>query len=206
MLGLDENAEAPVFFWPSRLDPVQKGCQLLADIFYMMLSKYWNKNLQVIFVADGDYQQVFRDIVNHHQFHCRVAVCDFSERLEHLAYGAADFVLMPSLFEPCGLPQMIGQIYGALPVAHDTGGIHDTVTHFDNSSGRGSGFKFEIYDTSGLMWAIDRAMDFYALEPAKKAQAISRIMTQALETFNHEVNARQYIDLYEQMLDRPLIV
>ncbi|MGD9009535.1 MAG: glycogen synthase, partial [Desulfobacteraceae bacterium] len=168
--------------------------------------KYWDKNLQVIFVADGDYQQVFRDIVNHHQFHSRVAVCDFSERLEHLGYGAADFVLMPSLFEPCGLPQMIGQIYGALPVAHDTGGIHDTVTHFDNSGGRGSGFKFEIYDTSGLMWAIDRAMDFYALEPAKKAQAISRIMTQALETFNHEVNARQYIDLYEQMLDRPLIV
>jgi starch synthase/alpha-amylase len=206
MLGLDENTDAPVFFWPSRLDPVQKGCQLLADIFYMMLSKYWDQNLQVVFVADGDYQQVFRNIVNHHQFHSRVAVCDFSERLEHLAYGAADFVLMPSLFEPCGLPQMIGQIYGALPVAHDTGGIHDTVTPIDKSGDRGSGFKFEIYDTAGLMWAIDRAMDFYTLAPSKKAQHVSRIMTHALKTFNHEVNARQYIDLYEQMLDRPLIV
>jgi starch synthase/alpha-amylase len=113
---------------------------------------------------------------------------------------------MPSLFEPCGLPQMIGQLYGALPVAHDTGGIYDTVTHFDNSGDEGSGFKFETYDSTGLMWAIDRAMDFYALEPSKRAQHISRIMTQALETFNHEVNARQYIDLYEQMLDRPLIV
>lgn len=206
MLGLEEKADAPVFFWPSRLDPVQKGCQLLADIFYMVLSKYWNEHLQVIFVADGDYQQVFRDIVNHHQFHRRVAVCDFSERLEHLGYGASDFVLMPSLFEPCGLPQMIGQIYGSLPVAHDTGGIHDTVTHFDNSGARGNGFKFEIYDAPGLMWAIDCAMDFYALEPSQKAQHISRIMTQALKTFNHEVNARRYIELYEQMLDRPLIV
>lgn len=206
ILGLDKNADAPVFFWPSRLDPVQKGCQLLADIFYRMLSKFWDKNLQVIFVADGDYQQVFRNIVNHHHFHRRVAVCDFSEWLEHQAYGAADFVLMPSLFEPCGLPQMIGQIYGALPVAHDTGGIHDTVTHIDDSGDQGNGFKFDIYDTSGLMWAIDRAMDFYALAPSKKAQQISRIMTQALKTFNHQVNARQYIDLYEQMLDRPLIV
>jgi glycogen synthase len=83
-------------------------------------------NLQVVFVANGDYQQTFRDIVNQHGFHSRVAVCDFNERLEHLAYAAADFILMPSLFEPCGLPQMIAPIYGALPVAHDTGGIHDT--------------------------------------------------------------------------------
>ena len=205
MLGLVEDVGAPIFFWPSRLDPIQKGCQLLADIFYMVLSKYWNQNLQVVFVADGEYQRVFRDIVNHHQFHSRVAVCDFSERLEHMAYAAADFVLMPSLFEPCGLPQMIGQIYGALPVAHDTGGIHDTVIQFDGHSDRGSGFKFEIYDTAGLMWAIDRAMDFYALPPAEKTSHISRIMTQAKQMFNHEVNARQYIDLYEQMLDRPLI-
>ena len=205
MLGLAEDDLAPIFFWPSRLDPVQKGCQLLADIFYMVLSKYWNHNLQVVFVADGDYQGVFRDIVNHHQYHSRVAVCDFSERLEHMAYAAADFVLMPSLFEPCGLPQMIGQIYGALPVAHDTGGIHDTVIHFDGTSDRGTGFIFEIYDTAGLMWAIDRAMDFYALPPSEKAQHINRIMTQGKQAFNHEVNARQYIDLYEQMLDRPLI-
>ncbi len=206
MLGLKKDKQAPVFFWPSRLDPIQKGCQLLADIFYMVLSKYWHQNLQVVFVADGEYQQVFRNIVNHHQFHSRVAVCDFSERLEHMAYGAADFVLMPSLFEPCGLPQMIGQLYGAMPVAHDTGGIHDTVIQFDNNSDRGNGFKFEIYDATGLMWAIDRAMDFYALPPSQKAAHITRIMTHAMRTFNHDVHARQYIDLYEQMLDRPLIV
>jgi starch synthase/alpha-amylase len=205
MLGLLEDDKAPMLFWPSRLDPVQKGCQLLADIFYQVLSTYWDLNLQVVFVADGDYQSVFRNIVNHHQFHSRVAVCDFSERLEHLAYGAADFVLMPSLFEPCGLPQMIGQIYGALPIAHDTGGIHDTVTHFDNTGSNGSGFKFTVYDATGLKWAIDRAMAFYMLPSPEKAQHITRIMTHAIETFNHAVNARQYIDLYEQMLDRPLI-
>lgn len=206
LLGLIEDEQAPLFFWPSRLDPAQKGCQLLADIFYALISKYWNRNLQVVFVADGPYQPVFRDIVNHHQFHQHAAVCDFSERLEHLAYGASDFVLMPSLFEPCGLPQMIGQIYGAIPVAHNTGGIHDTVTPMDIANDKGSGFLFDIFDSNGLMWAIDRAMDFYLLPAEQKTRTIRRVMQHAAGTFTHSVNARQYIKLYEKMLDRPLIV
>jgi starch synthase len=207
LLGLIEDERAPMFFWPSRLDPVQKGCQLLADIFYRMISTYWDQKLQVVFVADGPFQGNFRDIVNLHQFHQRVAVCDFSEHLEHFSYGAADFVLMPSLFEPCGLPQMIGQIYGALPVAHDTGGIHDTVTHLDPAvdTDTGSGFLFKHQDSQGLMWAIDQAMAFHTLPDADKERHIKRIMRHAMSTFNHSVNARQYIDLYERMLERPLL-
>ena len=203
MLGLIVDGSAPVFLWPSRLDPVQKGCQLMADIFYQVLSKYWKLKLQVVFVADGQYQHVFHDIVNQHQFHRRVAVCDFSEHLEHLGYGASDFVLMPSRFEPCGLPQMICQLYGSLPVAHDTGGLHDTIVHFDGGD-TGSGFLFETYDAGGLMWAIDSAMDFYQLPEEAKARHISRIMRHAKATFTHDVNAREYIDLYEKMLERPI--
>jgi starch synthase len=205
MLGLNEDPLAPLFFWPSRLDPVQKGCQLLSDIFFRVLSRYRERNLQVVFVANGDYQSVFRDIVNLHGLHPRVAVCDFSEQLEHLGYGASDFLLMPSLFEPCGLPQMIGQIYGCLPVAHDTGGIHDTVSMLDVDRDTGSGFLFEFHDSIGLSWAIDQAMGFYSLPDEIKARQIARIMRQSRDTFNHEVNARQYIDLYEKMLERQLI-
>ena len=205
MLGLTVDAEAPIFLWPSRLDPVQKGCQLLADMFYTVISKYWEDNLQVIFVANGDFQHVFHEIVRQHQFHQRVAVCDFSEQLEHLAYGAADFVLMPSRFEPCGLPQMIGQIYGALPVAMDTGGLHDTVTHLDVDNNTGTGFLFEVYDSAGLLWAIDQAMNFYRLPGDIRESHVARIMRHGKATFNHEVNARQYIELYEKMLERPLI-
>jgi starch synthase/alpha-amylase len=205
LLGLIEDENAPLFFWPSRLDPVQKGCKLLADIFYNVISTYWEQNLQVVFVADGDYQQVFRNIVNKHEFHQRVAVCDFSEDLEHLTYGAADFILMPSLFEPCGLPQMIGQLYGALPVAHETGGIFDTVSPLNVAKNSGSGFLFNIYDANGLMWAIERAMNFFMLPATVKAQQVARIMRHAMETFTHSVNARQYIELYEQMLERPLL-
>jgi starch synthase len=205
ILGLTQDAHAPLFFWPSRLDPIQKGCQLLAEAFYGIISNYWDMNLQVIFVANGDYQQTFRDIVNRHGFHSRVAVCDFNESLEHLAYAAADFILMPSLFEPCGLPQMIAPIYGALPVAHDTGGIHDTIVHLNAEQDTGNGFLFETYDAAGLYWAVTQAMDFFELPEERKRRQIERIMQQSAASFNHATTARQYIDLYEKMLERPLI-
>ena len=204
-LGLNECDSAPLFFWPSRLDPNQKGCQLLADILYSVVSDYWGQDLQVAVVANGAYQRHFHDIVRHHGFHGRVAVCDFDERLSHLGYAASDFVLIPSLFEPCGLPQMIGMIYGGLPVAHDTGGLHDTVVALDASAGTGNGFLFETYDPGGLRWAIDRAMDFHALAPEIRQAQTARIMQESRLRFSHAVTARAYIDIYESMLRRPLV-
>ena len=204
-LGLIQDERAPLFFWPSRLDPVQKGCQLLADIFYKVISSYWQENLQVVFVANGDYQMVFRDIVNHHGFHDRVAICDFSNELEHLCYGASDFMLMPSRFEPCGLPQMIAPIYGSLPVAHDTGGIHDTIRHLDWTAETGNGFLFENYDAAGLFWAIEQAMLFFNQPEDIKSRQIQRVMKESAAAFTHANTAREYIDLYEKMLQRPLI-
>ena len=205
-LGLTADENAPLFFWPSRLDPAQKGCQLLSDIFYAIISNWWKDGLQVIFVANGEYQRHFRDIVNIHRFHDRVAICDFSESMEHKAYAAADFVLMPSLFEPCGLPQMIGAIYGALPVVHDTGGLHDSIDHLDVGSDSGNGFVFEHYDSAGLYWAISEAMRFHRLPPETRLRQVQRIMKQSKATFNHDVTAQAYIKLYEKMLKRPLVV
>ncbi len=204
-LGLIQDTQAPIFFWPSRLDPVQKGCQLLADILYDVIARYWKQNLEIVFVADGEFQRHFKDIVRYHNLFDRVAICGFNDRLARLAYGASDFVLMPSSFEPCGLPQMIGSIYGTLPVAHDTGGIHDTVTHLDVSKNTGNGFLFQTFDSGGLFWAIDQAMQFYMTSPGIKKRQIRRIMTESAATFNHRVTAQQYIDIYEKMLRRPLV-
>jgi len=204
-LGLIQDTQAPIFFWPSRIDPVQKGCQLLADILYDVIARYWKQNLEIVFVADGEFQRHFKDIVRYHNLFDRVAICGFNDRLARLAYGASDFVLMPSSFEPCGLPQMIGPIYGSLPVAHDTGGIHDTVTHLDVSKDTGNGFLFKTFDSGGLSWAIDQAMQFYMASPSIKKRQIRRIMTESAATFNHQVTAQQYIDIYEKMLRRPLI-
>ena len=202
---LIQDEAAPLLFWPHRLDSIQKGCQLLAQILYRVIHTYWDLKLEIIFVANGEYKPHFADIVHFHGFSERVAICNFDEDLARQAYAAADFILMPSRFEPCGLPQMIGPLYGALPVAHDTGGIHDTVVHMDVEKGEGNGFLFNVWDAQGLFWAIEQAMAFYRLPDAVKAPQIARVMRSAAETFNHAVTARQYMALYEKMLQRPLI-
>ena len=204
-LGLDRDDDATILFWPSRLDPVQKGCSLLTDILYSIVHRYWDRNLQVVVVANGAYQGVFRDIVNFHGIHRRVAVADFNEPLSRLAYAGSDFVLMPSLFEPCGLPQMQAPIYGSLAVAHNTGGLHDTVEPLDMKRHVGNGFRFDTYDANGLFWAMDQAMAFWSLPAEVREVEIRRIMAESLTRFNHEACAREYIRLYERMLDRPLV-
>jgi starch synthase/alpha-amylase len=206
LLGLPAEGEAPLFFWPSRLDPSQKGCQLLADIFYDLLSTYRDKKLQVVFVADGQFQDVFKDIVAFHGFEERVAICYFAEHLEHQAYAASDFILMPSLFEPCGLPQMIAPLYGSLPIAHDTGGIHDTIRDLDVQGNRGNGFLFNTYNSQGLWWAIGEAMAFFDLPAQTRTAQLKRIMRESAQSFTHAATASRYIELYEKMLDRPLVV
>ena len=205
-LGLITDPKAPMFFWPHRLDNYQKGCQLLADILYTVVSRYWDRNIQFVFVANGEYHDHFRNIASFHGLENRVAVQPFDENLSRRVYGASDFVLMPSRFEPCGLPQMIGSIYGSLPVAHDTGGIHDTVEHINVQTDSGNGFLFKDFDAPGLFWAIDEAMRFFTLPPNVKKRQIKRIMTQSTERFNHAVTASTYIKLYEKMLQRPLVV
>ncbi|WP_281173793.1 glycogen synthase [Deferrisoma camini] len=204
-LGLETDPEAPLFFWPSRLDPVQKGCDLLAHILYETVSAHWAEGLQVAFVANGPAAEVFAEIVRFHGIGQRVAVHPFREDLSRLGYAAADFVLMPSRFEPCGLPQMIGMLYGALPVVHDTGGLHDTVEPLDPHAGRGNGFRFEVYDPPGLRWAIEQAVAFHRLPPGVRAREIRRIMAEAAGRFTHAETARRYIELYERMLARPLV-
>ena len=205
IFGLEQDVNAPLFLWPSRLDPVQKGCQLLTDILYTVVSKYRKEKLQIVVVASGPYQKHFHDIVKMHNFYNRVAVSIYDNRLSRLAFAASDFMLMPSLFEPCGLPQMICQLYGSLPVAHDTGGIHDTVFDLDVEKDSGNGFLFKHYDSNGLSWAIDQAMQFYKQPDHIKESQISRIMRESAARFNHSVTAKNYMNIYNKMLTLPYV-
>jgi starch synthase/alpha-amylase len=95
---------------------------------------------------------------------------------------------------------MIGLIYGALPVVHDTGGLHDTVIQLDVNNNFGNGFLFETYDSNGLFWAIDQAMQFYLMSIDVRQKQIERIMRQSADRFNYKVTAQEYIALYEKML------
>ncbi|MEO5714927.1 MAG: glycogen/starch synthase [Luteolibacter sp.] len=200
-LGLEEDEEAPILFWPSRLDPVQKGCHLLAEILYQIVSDYWALGLQVVFIGDGPYRKPFEDIAAFHGLQNRIAVRGFSEGLSRLGYAASDFTLMPSAYEPCGLSQMIGLRYGSLPIVHATGGLRDTVQPLDCEQHRGNGFSFEIYDAQGLRWAIDEAMRFFIRPPEIKEANLSRIMAEASENFSPDSMVEQYLGIYRNLLE-----
>ncbi len=204
-LQLLEDPNAAIFFWPSRLDPVQKGPQLFSDILYRLVSDYWDRKLQVVIVANGPHERYFQQIVRDFDLHERVAVVDFDERLSRLAYAGSDYMVMPSLFEPCGLPQMTAPLYGTLPVVHATGGLYDTVRTLDVDRSVGNGFNFDHYDAGALRWAIDRAMEFHALPAETREPQIRRIMRESAKEFSHEEVARRYIAIYEDMLARPLV-
>lgn len=200
ILGFDEKPNAPLFFWPSRLDPTQKGCQIFAEILQQVVSDYRDENLQVLFVADGPFSKHFRDIVEISGMRKRVAVRSFHEPFSCLAYAASDFMLMPSSFEPCGLAQMIGLRYGSLPVVHHTGGLRDTVAPLDARADSGNGFVFEVHDTAGLRWAIDRAMDFHRLPVETRGRNRARIMKAAEQEFAPEKMMGEYFGIYRDLV------
>jgi len=205
LLELIPDSRAPLFFWPSYLDQDRKDCRLLADILPKIVFHYRDQNLLVVIVADGPFQAHLGAIIQEHRLSDRVVLCSFNERLARLAYGASDFVLTPSSYAPCDLSQMIGPIYGALPVAHDSGGVKDSVEQLDTNNQTGNGFLFKDLDPYGLCRAIDEAMQFHVLPINEKERQVSRIMNQSLSSFNHQVTAKQYIALYENMLNRPLV-
>jgi ADP-glucose type glycogen/starch synthase len=199
-LGLEEDEDAPILFWPSRLDPAQKGCQLLSEILYRLVSDYWGLGLQVVFIADGPFRQVFENIAVHHGLQHRIAVRGFCESLSRLGYAASDYILMPSAYEPCGLSQMIGLCYGSLPIVHATGGLRDTVSPMDPHLQSGNGFVFEYHDPQGLRWAIDQAMRFHIRPAGEKEQAITRIMMEAGRSHSPASMVEEYLELYKSVL------
>jgi len=150
-------------------------------------------------IADGPYQQHFRGLVDYHDLSDRIAVHQFSESLSHFSFGASDFVLMPSSFEPCGLPQMIGCRYGSLPIAHSTGGLKDTVQHMNIHDSTGNGFLFEHFTPEGFRWAIDQALDFYRLHPDHKNPQIARVMKDSKENFSDKRVVKDYQEIYQQL-------
>ena len=204
--GLDQTDTAPLFFWPSRLDAHQKGCHLLTDILYETIDKFWKHNLQIVIIANGVYKRKFDDIVRMHSLSRRVAVRTFAEYPSRLAYAASDFLLLPSLYDVCGMNAMTGLIYGSLPVAHDTGGLHDTIKPLRVDCNEGNGFLFQVHNAEGLRLAIEHAMVFYRLPVEKKAQQISRIMKQSQKEFNIDEIASNYINLYEKMQKHPMAI
>jgi starch synthase len=137
----------------------QKGFDLCHNVLPRLLAR---RPFQLLVLGTGEpaHENFFRALAK--RFPKQVAYRDaFSEPLAHQIEAGADFFLMPSRYEPCGLNQMYSLRYGTLPIVHKTGGLGDTVTQIGTSGSSGTGFLFEHHNDQGLRWALSAALDFF---------------------------------------------
>ncbi|HJK94928.1 MAG TPA: glycogen/starch synthase [Polyangiaceae bacterium LLY-WYZ-15_(1-7)] len=194
-MGLAIDPDAPLFLWPNRLYE-QKGVTLLLDVLQRSLAKH----MQVAIVANGDAKTEERLGVLSLGSQGRIARQPFSEELSEIGKAGADFLLMPSRYEPCGLPQMEGPRFGALPVVRATGGLKDTVFPLDVEARTGNGFVFEHYEADGFAWALEQALAFHAKPFAVREETVRRVMREAFARHTLERTASQYVDVYESLI------
>jgi len=177
-LGLRTDRDAPVIGVVSRLTP-QKGIHLIKHAAW----RTRDRGAQFVLLGsapDPKIQADFNSLAGSMQGDMAAFVFTYDEPLSHLIYAGCDMILVPSMFEPCGLTQMIAMRYGAVPVVRSTGGLHDTVFDVDHDQGRGAwevhgvaeedaeqglvgtnGFAFEGSDEGALDYALNRAIDAY---------------------------------------------
>ena len=122
-----------------------------------------------------------------------------SEMLPTAIAAGSDMFLMPSLFEPCGLGQLIALRYGSIPIVRETGGLKDTISPYNKYNGVGNGFGFKNFNSNELMQIIEYALTIY-----DDKDAWNNIIRQAMDSDNSwEKSAMQYKLLYEDVVKRP---
>ena len=191
-LGLEENADKMVLGLISRLTD-QKGLDLVNAILPALV----DGNTQIVVLGTGDarYEDSFRGFENAY----KGTVCSYiayDEALAHRIYAGADALLVPSLFEPCGLTQLIAMRYGTVPVVRETGGLKDTVQPFNQYTNEGNGFTFDRYDAGLLLDAINRAKTLYFTERSRWDAMVRRDMEKDVSWEN---SARHYRSLYLEL-------
>ncbi len=187
-LGLLPSPRGPVLGMVTRLT-AQKGIDLVAAVLPDLIAAA-DVRFVVLGGGDPDHVEFFRALQR--RFPGKAAFrTGRDEGLAHRIEAGADLFLMPSLFEPCGLNQMYSQRYGTPPVVRRTGGLADTVTHFDARTGTGTGFVFEHHTPAGLEWAVKEALRVWGDRAAwERLQANAMAMD-----FSWEKQAAKYAAL-----------
>ncbi len=191
-LGFKVGDNIPLFGFVARLS-AQKGLDLIARAVDDMMKM----NVQMVFLGTGDgrYGDILKDMAR--RYPKKIAVdLEYDEPMAHLIYAGCDIFLMPSVFEPCGLSQMISLRYGTIPLVHKTGGLADTIVSFDSQGGRGNGFVFGVYKKSAFVDAVKIAVSTY-----KNKKVFDKLVVNAFSyDFSWEKSAKQYEKLYRQCL------
>ncbi len=192
--GLRGPATRPLIGCVSRLTD-QKGFDLIADA----AQKLSSMDLSLVVLGDGEekYRNGLVELADaaSDRFGLHVG---YDDALAHLVEAGSDLFLMPSRYEPCGLNQMYSLKYGTIPIVRATGGLADTITHFDAESGSGNGFKFSDYSPAALVRTLQEGLSVYRDRAAWKA-----LMANAMACdFSWERSAREYVTLYEELLKK----
>lgn len=188
-LGLEVRDDRPLMVMVTRLTR-QKGM----DLVMYCLERILDGGVQVAVLGTGDtdYEDALRwyQSVYPGQMAARI---EFDPALSQRMYAGADMFLMPSLFEPCGLSQMIAMRYGTLPIVRETGGLRDTVTPYNQYTGEGTGFSFAHFNGEEMGDTIFRAARLFWDQPSEW----KKLVTQAMSCdFSWTASAARYLDLY----------
>jgi starch synthase len=194
-----EIGSGPMFGAVTRLT-WQKGIDLLLPLFGEIVES--GGSIVVVGQGEPELEAQLLDAVDHAPGRIAVRIA-FDPPLSRRIYSGADFFLMPSRFEPCGLTQMYAMRYGSVPIVTDVGGLHDTVEPLHRAQDRmegetGTGFLARGLDVASLRDATDDALDLYA-DRAAHARAIVRAMQR---DFSWTGPARAYLSLYADILVR----
>ena len=191
-LGLEEDENKFVIGLISRLTN-QKGLDLINAI----LPELMDGNTQVVVLGTGDAQ--YEDAFRYYENAYKGSVCSnimYDEGRAHMIYAASDALLVPSLFEPCGLTQLIAMRYGTVPIVRETGGLKDTVEPYNEFENTGNGFTFDRYETWLLLDACNRAKTLYFTDRARWDEMVLRDMAKDVSWEN---SAKQYRNLYLEL-------
>lgn len=191
-LGLEQNDGKFMVGIVSRLTD-QKGFDLIA---YMM-DEMCQQDIQFVVLGTGEekYENMFRHFA--WKYPGKVSANIFySEGLSHKIYAACDAFLMPSLFEPCGLSQLMSLRYGTIPIVRETGGLKDTVWPYNEYEGTGTGFSFANYNAHEMFNTLKYAMYVYYEKKRDWNKLVDRAMA---ADFSWNTSARKYEELYYRL-------
>ncbi|AWK50152.1 glycogen synthase GlgA [Clostridium beijerinckii] len=190
-LGLTVDENIPMIAMVTRLTQ-QKGLDLLVNISDILLQQ----NVQLVVLGNGDkhYEDHFKWL--DYRYGNKVSTnIKFDHVLANKIYAACDMFLMPSLFEPCGLGQLIALRYGSIPIVRETGGLKDTVTAYNEFTGEGNGFSFTNYNSDDLYNVIQYALGIY-----KNKKEWSNLVNQAMNCDNSwNKSAEIYLNMYREL-------
>ena len=192
-LGLNVDPDVLLIGMVSRLTG-QKGF----DLVQYVMDELCNDHVQIVVLGTGE--EGFENMFRHYdwKYHGKVsAQILYSDALSHKIYAGSDAFLMPSLFEPCGLSQLMALRYGTLPIVRETGGLKDTVEPYNEYEEKGTGFSFTNYNAHEMLNTIRYAEKVYYDSRESWDKMVVRAMN---ADFSWNTSAKKYQDLYDSLI------